>query len=150
MDKTRAVHAMKSGITTSLGLLAVLAAGAAHADSAGAGFTNGYKFAWKDGQAMYEHVCQECHMPDAQGATGAGTYPALAADPRLAAKTYPVYMVVNGKGAMPRLGEYMDDEQVAAVVNYVRTHFGNQYTDAVTAADAKAVRPKVMSTTKAK
>jgi len=135
---------------TSLGLLAVLAAGAAHADSAGAGFTNGYKFAWKDGQAMYEHVCQECHMPDAQGATGAGTYPALAADPRLAAKTYPVYMVVNGKGAMPRLGEYMDDEQVAAVVNYVRTHFGNQYTDAVTAADAKAVRPKVMSTTKAK
>ena len=29
----------------------------------------------------------------------------------------------------------MSDEQVAAVVNYVRTKFGNNYTDAVTAQD---------------
>jgi mono/diheme cytochrome c family protein len=35
----------------------------------------------------------------------------------------------------------MSDEQVAAVVNYVRTHFGNSYQDAVTAEDAKAARP---------
>ena len=34
----------------------------------------------------------------------------------------------------------MTDDQVAAVVNYVRTHFGNDYRDAVTAADVKAVR----------
>ena len=34
----------------------------------------------------------------------------------------------------------MSDEQVAAVVNYVRTHFGNNYQDVVTAADAKAAR----------
>jgi len=30
---------------------------------------------------------------------------------------------------------------VAAVVNYLRTHFGNQYSDAVTAEDVKRVRP---------
>jgi mono/diheme cytochrome c family protein len=35
----------------------------------------------------------------------------------------------------------MDDDQIAAVVNYVRTHFGNDYKDAVTPADVKAVRP---------
>jgi mono/diheme cytochrome c family protein len=38
------------------------------------------------------------------------------------------------------MGIMMNDEQVAAVVNYVRTHFGNHYTDAVTADNVKAVR----------
>ena len=28
---------------------------------------------------------------------------------------------------MPPVGAMMSDDQVAAVVNYVRTHFGNQY-----------------------
>ena len=35
----------------------------------------------------------------------------------------------------------MTDDQVAAVVNYLRTHFGNSYTDPVTAEDVKVVRP---------
>jgi mono/diheme cytochrome c family protein len=34
----------------------------------------------------------------------------------------------------------MSDEQVAAVVNYVRTHFGNHYGDAVTAEDVRPIR----------
>ena len=34
----------------------------------------------------------------------------------------------------------MSDEQVAAIVNYVRTHFGNDYRDTVTAENVKAVR----------
>ena len=42
---------------------------------------------------------------------------------------------------MPQFGGQMDDEQIAAVVNYVRTHFGNNYQDALTAADVKATRP---------
>ena len=41
------------------------------------------------------------------------------------------------QGAYPRLS----DAQVAAVVNYIRTHFGNQYQDAVSADDVKRVRP---------
>ena len=32
------------------------------------------------------------------------------------------------------------DDQVAAVVNYVRTHFDNPYTDTVTAADVARLR----------
>jgi mono/diheme cytochrome c family protein len=79
-------------------------------------------------------------MPDGKGATGAGTFPALAGDGNLAAGGYPVTVVVNGLHGMPPVGEMMDDDQVAAVVNYVRTHFGNNYGDAVTAADVKAVR----------
>jgi mono/diheme cytochrome c family protein len=49
-------------------------------------------------------------------------------------------VVVNGKRAMPPLGDMMNDDQVAAVVNYVRTHFSNNYRDAVTPADVKAAR----------
>ena len=34
----------------------------------------------------------------------------------------------------------MSNDQIAAVVNYVRTHFDNNYGDEVTADDVKAVR----------
>src|SRR5580700_8800332 len=33
---------------------------------------------------IYRTVCQSCHMAAAQGAVGAGAYPALANDPKLA------------------------------------------------------------------
>ena len=41
---------------------------------------------------------------------------------------------------MPPVGQMMSDEQVAAVVNYVRTNFGNSYQDAVTPAEVADVR----------
>ena len=34
----------------------------------------------------------------------------------------------------------MSDDQVAAVVNYLRTHFGNRYSDVVTSEDVKIIR----------
>ena len=37
-------------------------------------------------------------------------------------------------------GDMMNDGQVAAVVNYLRTHFGNNYKDAVTPEDVKQAR----------
>ena len=79
-------------------------------------------------------------MPNAQGAVGAGAYPALAADAKLAEAEYPVLVVVNGSKGMPPFGALLDDEQVAAVVNYVRSHFGNSYPDSVSPADIKAAR----------
>jgi mono/diheme cytochrome c family protein len=50
-------------------------------------------------------------------------------------------VVVNGQRATPPFGVMMNDDQIAAVVNYVRTHFGNAYKDAVTPEDVKVVRP---------
>jgi mono/diheme cytochrome c family protein len=41
---------------------------------------------------------------------------------------------------MPPFGAMMSDDQVAAVVNYLRTHFDNSYQDTVTAEDVKIVR----------
>ncbi|MGH8445405.1 MAG: c-type cytochrome [Solimonas sp.] len=130
----------------SAGVLAALlglAAGAAHAQAdltSATIFSTGYSFEEKDGEALYKGICQGCHMPDAQGATGAGTYPALAANPRLAARQYPMVLVVNGSRAMPAFGRGLDDGQIAAVINYVRTHFGNDYKDVVTPAEIKALR----------
>jgi mono/diheme cytochrome c family protein len=95
-----------------------------------------------NGESIFTHVCQGCHMPDARGAQGAGAYPALAHDTKLASNAYPVVMLLNGRGAMPPIGQALSDDQVAGVVNYIRTHFGNDYHDDVTAAQVKAMRPQ--------
>jgi mono/diheme cytochrome c family protein len=92
------------------------------------------KFPQQSGEDLYTHICQGCHMPDAKGAIGAGAYPALASNPRLAAAIYPITVVLRGQRAMISLGESLDDAQVAAVLNYVRTHFGNRYKDVITPA----------------
>ena len=93
------------------------------------------------GEELYTHICQACHMPAGQGAIGAGAYPALAHNAKLAAGVYPVVMVLHGRGGMPPIGHDLTDAQVAAVVNYVRTHLGNRYTDAITTDQVKALRP---------
>ncbi len=103
-------------------------------------FVANNKFSEKDGATLFKRVCAACHMPDAKGAKGAGFYPALASNPNLAANGYPVLVVLKGMNGMPPIGDMMTDQQVADVVNYVRTNFGNKYKDAVTAADAKAMR----------
>ena len=80
-------------------------------------------------------------MPDGKGAVGAGHYPALANNPKLASAAYPVVMVVNGRGAMPSFGSGLSDAQIADVVNYVRTHFGNAYTDTLKPEDITPFHP---------
>jgi mono/diheme cytochrome c family protein len=113
---------------------------AAHAQSA-VHFSPAFRFTEQSGEQLFANVCQGCHMPDGRGAAGAGIYPSLAGNKNLEAGGYPVYIVVRGQRAMPAFGVMMSDDQVAAVVNYLRTHFGNDYKDAVTAEDVKVVRP---------
>lgn len=99
-------------------------------------------FAYVSGADLYHNICQGCHMPDAKGASGAGTYPALAANKHLKAGLYPVGVVMTGRRAMPAFGEMLSDEQIAAVVNFVRTSFGNNYKDAVTPQMVTLLRPR--------
>jgi mono/diheme cytochrome c family protein len=100
----------------------------------------GYRFSEMTGEKLFANVCQGCHMSDGKGAAGAGTYPSLAGDQALKASGYPIEIVVNGRHGMPPFGAMMSDDQIAAVVNYLRTHFDNNYQDAVTAVDVQAVR----------
>jgi len=89
---------------------------------------------------LFANACQGCHMADGRGATGAGAYPSLARNGNLESGGYPIAVVLKGQRAMPAFGAMLSDEQVAAVVNYVRTHFGNQYRDAAIAEDVRDAR----------
>ena len=113
---------------------------AALAQSPGPFSSSPFRFTHQDGEAIYRNVCAGCHMPDGRGAIGAGAYPALARNAKLEAAGYPVLLVVNGQKAMPAFGRVLDDNQVAAVVNYIRANFGNAYTDRVSVDDVKAAR----------
>ena len=114
------------------------------------GILNGAVFDTTDGRQIYEAICQGCHQEAAQGAVGAGRYPALAKDPTLASRQYMALTLLMGRRNMPAFGAKhaigfagpavtLTEEQIAAVINYVRTHFGNHYTDPVTAAEVHAL-----------
>lgn len=122
----------------SLSLL-FLSAGAALAQSPP--LSKGWRFEEKGGEELYARVCAACHQRDGKGAIGAAAYPALAANADLASAAYVESVLLNGLRGMPPLGRLMSDEQIADVINYVRSHFGNDYDDALSAADVHAVRP---------
>ena len=106
-----------------------------------------------DGRQIYQNICQGCHMADGGGAVGAGHYPALAKDPALVSRQYMALTILTGRRNMPAFGAKhaigfggppvtLSEAQIAAVINYVRTNFGNQYKDSITAAEVVALDQK--------
>ena len=91
------------------------------------------------GEAVYQQYCAACHQ-----AGGAGLPPAfpslhgsavlIAADP-----SEIIGQVLMGKGAMPAFAAQLDDEQIAQVLTYTRSAWGNA-ANPVTAAQVSAVR----------
>jgi len=110
------------------------------APTQGGAFAPRGHFVQSDGAALYRAICQGCHMPDARGARGAGMYPALAGNPKLASAAYPALTVLQGRRGMPAFGDSLSDAQVAEVVNYVRSHFDNHFADSMTPADVERLR----------
>ncbi|HEX7910861.1 MAG TPA: cytochrome c [Paraburkholderia sp.] len=100
----------------------------------------GYRFTEISGEALYNATCAGCHMPDGKGAQGAGHYPALANNPAVEAAPYVIVNVLHGRKGMPPFGDEMNDDQVAAVVNYTRTHFGNRFAGDVTPDQVRSLR----------
>ncbi|MGH9695215.1 MAG: c-type cytochrome [Bryobacteraceae bacterium] len=134
------------GLWIALGLAAVDPA--SRGDDAG--ILNGAFLETNDGKQIYEAICQGCHMNAAQGAIGAGHYPALAKDSTLASRQYMALTLLMGRRNMPAFGAKhaigfggppatLTEEQIAAVINYVRSHFGNHYTDTITAAEVRSL-----------
>ena len=89
-------------------------------------------------------------MPHGEGAIGAGHYPKLAGDAALASWRYVALTVLGGRHGMPAFGAAggpgwdgptvrLSDAQVAEVVNYVRSHFGNHWKPAVKADQVAAL-----------
>ncbi len=92
------------------------------------------------GGAVYRGICAGCHMPAGQGASGAGAYPALAQNPRLAVAAYPILRVLRGKGAMPGFAGTLSNQQIADVVAFIRQNFGNADPDPVTPDEVQSLR----------
>lgn len=106
------------------------------APGGGAGVGEGYHAAAVDGHAMYESRCSACHQAAGQGLPGA--FPPIAGsefvlgDPErlvrivLHGLTGPV--TVKGQsfnGAMPAWADVLNDAEIAAVLTYVRSSWGN-------------------------
>lgn len=117
----------------------------------GAGMFSARPITTTSGAEIYRRICQGCHMPDGKGAIGAGRYPALAGDRALSSAQFMAITLLKGRRNMPAFGGNGDaglffslptlsDEQIAAVINYVRTNFGNRYKGPITAAEVKALR----------
>lgn len=113
--------------------------------------------AGQTGEEIYVHICQGCHMPQGEGAVGAGHYPSLAHSDDLAGRLGQIVaaqVVLNGRNGMPAFGHsqrrnpindltLLSDAQIAEIVNYVRSHFGNHFPERLTAAQVAALRHPV-------
>ena len=91
----------------------------------------------KGGHQIYVFYCQACHMADGKGAVGAAVFPALANNPRMGTAAYAINLIEKGRGGMPWFSDQLTPAQVAELVTYLRTNFGNNYKDPVTAADVQ-------------
>ena len=101
------------------------------------------RFTQEGGEALYRTTCQACHMSDGKGAVGAGGYPPLDGNPKLVSKYYIVDVLLNGYHGMPRFGDQMTDDQVAAIANYVRSELGsNAFEGTLTSDDVNGLRER--------
>lgn len=84
----------------------------------------GSAFAQQDGAGLFAQNCSACHQPMGQGIPGA--FPALVGDQLLLSDPRnPAYIVTHGRGGMPNFSEDLSDAQIAAILSYVRSAWGN-------------------------
>lgn len=96
--------------------------------------------AWADamGQSLFNDNCSACHQRTGLGVKGA--FPALAGNklvqgpPAIVAST-----VLVGRGGMPSFKSDFNDAQLAAILTYVRSSWGNK-APAITPAQIAAAR----------
>ncbi|WP_227674798.1 c-type cytochrome [Psychrobacter okhotskensis] len=96
-------------------------------------------FVTTDGKKLYHDSCAGCHMHKGEGAYGAGYYPPLANNSKMQSKYYIIDILINGLRGMPSFHGMMNNEQIAAVTQYVHSELNN-YTDTVTAEDVAELR----------
>jgi len=93
----------------------------------------------QSGADIYGSRCAACHGADGQGQGGAS--PRLAGDALVTASdpTGLIAIVVHGKGTMPGYRPGLSDADIASLLTYVRSSWGNQ-AGAVTADEVTAVK----------
>lgn len=106
-------------------------------------------FSKADGKTIYTQICQGCHMPEGKGANQVGFYPAFSNNPTVQSPHYIALTVMNGRKNMPGFSQAtagnaystaLTDAQIADLTNYIRSSFGNSFTDKITEAEVTALR----------
>jgi mono/diheme cytochrome c family protein len=112
MSRSRSFKVRGAGRWLGGALLGALAlASAAHAEP-------------PDGAAIFKQNCAACHQAKGQGVPGA--FPALAGDAFVQGDPKAVaHVLLNGRGGMPNFREDLTNDQIAAVLSYVRAAWGN-------------------------
>jgi len=89
------------------------------------------------GATIYATKCASCHKADGKGT---GPFPALAGAADVTAKnpSAMIGVLLHGKGLMPGYKSSLSDTDVAAVLTYIRSSWGNK-APAVSAAQVAAV-----------
>jgi cytochrome c oxidase subunit 2 len=110
----------------------------------GVALAQGQDDAVQRGQGVFEDNCAQCHRSNGEGLPA--TFPALNKNPFVLGESMPVIAtVLNGHkgslGQMPAWKDKLDDQQIAAVVTYIRQAWSNRAA-AVTAAMVAATRGK--------
>src|SRR5262249_30313310 len=81
-----------------------------------------------EGREIYKNICQACHQADGRGQDQLA--PSLVASRlALASPEIAARILLKGKegsvGLMPPIGSALNDDQIAAVLTYVRREWGN-------------------------
>ena len=120
------------------------------APAAAAALTPAESRRFEDGRELYRNVCQGCHQPDGRGQDRIA--PSLVGSVlALAPADIPARVLLHGKegtiGLMPPIGASFSDEQVAAVLTYIRREWGHS-ASAVTPQQVAKVRAGSRSRTR--
>lgn len=96
--------------------------------------------------ALFNDNCSACHQTTGKGVKGA--FPALAGDPFVQGDPGPMMAtVLAGRAGMPSFKDDLSDLELASVLTYVRTSWGNKGKP-VSASDVAAARAKLKSAKK--
>jgi mono/diheme cytochrome c family protein len=77
-----------------------------------------------DGKNLFAQNCAACHQPGGKGIPGA--FPALAGNAFVQGTPSDVAAVLlKGRGGMPDFSASLDDGEIAQVLTYVRSSWGN-------------------------
>src|SRR5450830_615311 len=91
-----------------------------------------------DGKSLFLKNCAACHQPTGKGIPGA--FPALAGSKFVQGQSNDVAAVLlKGRGGMPDFSDSLSDRDIATVLTFVRSNWGNK-ADGLSETDVGALR----------